>query len=754
MHLKRLELSGFKSFAKTTVLEFPSKITAIVGPNGSGKSNVKEGIQWVLGEQSMKSLRGKKAEDLIWNGSPQVPRMGKASVTLIFDNKDGFDKLTTGGRIPLEFEEVSVGRKIFRDGLNEYSLNDSQVRLKDVIELMARIGLGPTRHNIIGQGEVDRVLLASLRERREVIEEALGLLVYQLKKNEAERKLELTENNMKQVEALVREIAPHLKFLRMQAKKAEARESVEEEVKQLQKIYLAKEELELAREKALVEERKRPFVERHKSVVTDIARLTAETAEAEKVFSRVGQEEGEDKELMGFEARQRAVERELGRLEGKLEVERERLVQPAMRAVDTRYLKDEIETFIHEFRSLLGEDDLIETLRAHLLVLVEDLEGLVRQIERGMVEGKRDERENKIAEEFERTIQSLQKESTDLFARIQKREAARVKAKEEYLQAQKKIRGLDSMLRVKQDEERDVALQLERIKFEEERNVVRENAFLEEVKKAGIERRALATAALDGYEEFSNEELKKKIERMRGKLEEIGGIDVAVVKEYQETEARHSFLTKELEDLKKASVSLRELVKELDQHIKEDFKAGFVKIKEEFHNYFRIIFGGGRATLKLIEVPIHGEEDLEVEEGVDPVRSQTPEASADAFLHRTSNGVEIEVDLPRKRIRGLAMLSGGERALTSVALRFAITAVNPPPFLVLDETDAALDEANSQRYAAILKELSKKTQLILVTHNRETMKCAGVLYGVTMGDDGVSKLLSLKLEEAEAYTNR
>ena len=100
------------------------------------------------------------------------------------------------------------------------------------------------------------------------------------------------------------------------------------------------------------------------------------------------------------------------------------------------------------------------------------------------------------------------------------------------------------------------------------------------------------------------------------------------------------------------------------------------------------------------------------------------------------------------------MLSGGERALTSVALLFAITAVNPPPFLVLDETDAALDEANSQRYAAILKELSKKTQLILVTHNRETMKCAGVLYGVTMGDDGVSKLLSLKLEEAEAYTNR
>lgn len=229
MYLKKLELSGFKSFAKTTILEFPSRITGIVGPNGAGKTNIKDAIQWVLGEQSMKSLRSKKGEDLIWNGSPaslsgrpQVPRMGKASITLLFDNKDG--------KIPLGFEEVALGRKIFRDGLNEYSLNNSQVRLKDVVELMARLGLGETKHNIIGQGEVDRLLLASGRERREMLEEALGLRVYQLKKDEAERKLDATDRNMRQAEALVREIAPHLKFLRRQAQRAEARESVGEEL--------------------------------------------------------------------------------------------------------------------------------------------------------------------------------------------------------------------------------------------------------------------------------------------------------------------------------------------------------------------------------------------------------------------------------------------------------------------------------------------------------------------------------------------
>ena len=120
----------------------------------------------------------------------------------------------------------------------------------------------------------------------------------------------------------------------------------------------------------------------------------------------------------------------------------------------------------------------------------------------------------------------------------------------------------------------------------------------------------------------------------------------------------------------------------------------------------------------------------------------------------SAEGVEIAVELPRKRIKGLAMLSGGERALASIALLFAISAVNPPPFLILDETDAALDEANSERFGALLKELSKKTQLLVITHNRETMKSAGILYGVTMGHDGVSKLLSLKLEQAEVYTNR
>ena len=695
----------------------------------------------------MKSLRGKRGEDLIWNGSEQVPRTGKASVTLFFDNKGG--KVSQAGvqasenvfSSLLDFEEILIGRKIFRDGLNEYYLNDSQVRLKDVVELLARIGLGETKHNIIGQGEVDRILMGSLKERREVLEEALGLRVYHLKKDEAERKLATTENNMKQVEALIREISPHLRFLKGQAQKAEARGSVESELRQLEKIYFAREEQALSEEHTRISAIAAPFIEREQGITQEIKNLQKEIVQGEEVLSSITVKSADEKKLMEFEAKRREKERELGRLEGRLEVERQKLSQPKLRVVDMRYIKDEIQGALSEIRSILEEEDRIEVVRSHLFVLIEDLGNLMNKIERGTVEESRQEVEYGVIKELEGALNVLGHELSGIATEAQKLEGRRTEEKERSYSLRQKIRELDINLRSRQEEERDVALELQRIKFEGERLDVRKKVFFRELEEAGIQQRELGLVVLDGYGQIQAEEIKKKIERLRGKLEEIGGIDDTVVKEFQETEARHTFLTKELEDLKKASVSLRELVSELEGHIKHDFKEGFSRVKESFHEYFRIIFGGGRASLQLVEVPMrHGE-------------SAEEETLADE-KGPTEEGIEVSVDLPRKRIRGLAMLSGGERALTSIALLFAITSVNPPPFLVLDETDAALDEANSQRYGAILKELSKKTQLVLITHNRETMKSAGILYGITMGDDGVSRILSLKLEEAEVYTNR
>ena len=175
--LKRLELSGFKSFAKKTALDFNAPITSIVGPNGSGKSNVAESIRFVLGEQSIKSLRGKRAEDLIFNGGKDAPRSNRASVKLIFNNIQRI--------LNIDFDEVSIERVVNRDSSSEYLINGSQVRLKDIIELLSSAHIGVTGHQIISQGEADKILNSNIHEKREIIEDALGLKIFQYKKDES-----------------------------------------------------------------------------------------------------------------------------------------------------------------------------------------------------------------------------------------------------------------------------------------------------------------------------------------------------------------------------------------------------------------------------------------------------------------------------------------------------------------------------------------------------------------------------------------
>ena len=206
--LKSLEISGFKSFAKKTELQFKSRVTAIVGPNGSGKSNIAEAFRFALGEQSIKSMRGRRGEDLIWNGGSEVGRSNRASVKLIFNNSK---KLFN-----FDFDEVIIERVVSRDGGNEYYLNGSLVRLKDIVELLGNAHIGASGHHIISQGEADRILTANSKEKREMIEDALGLKIYQSQIAESEKKLERTQVNLREAELLRREIAPHLRIAQLQ----------------------------------------------------------------------------------------------------------------------------------------------------------------------------------------------------------------------------------------------------------------------------------------------------------------------------------------------------------------------------------------------------------------------------------------------------------------------------------------------------------------------------------------------------------
>jgi len=216
MRLKRLELVGYKSFATRTELIFDSGITAIVGPNGSGKSNLADAVRWVLGEQSYSRLRGRRTEDMIFFGSGSRPPLGMAQVSITLDNADG--------RFPVDYEEITITRRAYRSGENEYLLNGNRLRLRDITELLAKGGLGSRSYVVIGQGLVDAILSLNPQERRSLFEEAAGLAIYKAKREAALNKLEVTHQNLLRVKDIINELTPRLKTLERQAERTREHE--------------------------------------------------------------------------------------------------------------------------------------------------------------------------------------------------------------------------------------------------------------------------------------------------------------------------------------------------------------------------------------------------------------------------------------------------------------------------------------------------------------------------------------------------
>ena len=226
MYLKRLEMQGFKSFADKTVLEFMPGITSVIGPNGSGKSNISDAIRWVLGEQSMKSLRGAKSEDIIFAGTQNRKSLGFAEASLIFDNTDG--------KLPVEYTEVTVTRKIYRSGESGYYINKTPCRLKDVLELFMDTGIGKDGYSIIGQGKIDEILSNKSEDRRHIFEEAAGIVKYRVRKAESEKKLEHTKLNLLRINDILSEIESNIEPLKLQSEKAKKFLNLREELKSIE----------------------------------------------------------------------------------------------------------------------------------------------------------------------------------------------------------------------------------------------------------------------------------------------------------------------------------------------------------------------------------------------------------------------------------------------------------------------------------------------------------------------------------------
>jgi chromosome segregation ATPase len=724
--LKRLEIAGFKSFAKKTILDFSNATTAIVGPNGSGKSNVAEAFRFALGEQSMKSMRGKRSEDLIFSGSHSAGRSNRASVAIVFDNSKK--------QFKIDFEEIVIERAVFRDGSSEYSVNGSKARLRDIQELLASANIGETGHHIISQGEADRILLANPRERREMLEDALGLTVFEFKKEESERKLEKTEDNIKQVEALRRELAPHLRFLEKQVERLERADGLRRELEKEWGIYSVVEERYLQDAKAQAEKTKVAAAERLAVLGAELGSIdeNAGDREGSKRSEAVRQAERDLERLVNERA---ALSRDIGKIEGALEVAKKRSVQAAQEPYakvpreDFSMLRDEVE------KQIESAGDTPDALRA----VLNSIRSAIRAFfERYAVRG-----DAYLAEEEQASYalqnehDALLKKDNNLAESIEGARGTLTKAREAahaYEEAGREGRHrLIELADERARQEAEVARQ--------EGRVIELGLMTEELDRERAEIGALiGVGVLSNVEAPMTEERhvqearKKTIERLKIRLEEAGGTGEEVRTEFKDASDRESFLASELEDLAKSAQGLRELIKDLDSELAKNFADGLKQVNESFSEFFGLMFGGGGAKL-VLEEPDDSED--EEEEGVEPQPKKEERP-----------GIEISVNLPKKRVQSLMQLSGGERALTSIALIFAMSQVNPPPFLILDETDAALDEANSRRYGDMIESLAKRSQLIVITHNRETMSRATILYGVTMGGDGVSKLLSVKFDEA------
>lgn len=926
MFLKSVEIFGFKSFADRSKIEFTDGISALLGPNGCGKSNVVDSIKWVLGEQSTKMLRAEKMEDVIFNGTENRKALNVAEVTLTLSNGDGI--------LPMEMEEIAIKRRLYRSGESEYYINNTPVKLKELKELFFDTGIGKSSYSVMEQGKIDQILSSKPEERRYLFEEAAGITKYKQKGTEAERKLQRTEENMRQVESILSEVKRSYESLKKQSEKttlyrdykekifnfeldlhllklksfleeskkkeeklnrtvekrdelkgkidainesleenldvvnsmesklienqkhiygieieksnhdnqinllnerstelekqietdklkekgilekiaklkgviAQKRESLRDFVTRLEEIdrnikdfsssiktaenRIASNEKEITRNETRIrtlesdQEEIRGFLQGiTDDIVTELDRRLKETG-----YSYTGRKETEQIIESNFESISRKIKGKIALLEDMLSagggnsdgtsdmlLKLKLGLSDVMVTLDVLYekiseLKEAIPSFIDDF---LAPEGIITKKREY----DEALEDLKREIleTRGKTESLRQENKELASRivTYRETLQNLQINQATLIAQrdtvnesilageknMQEQEWESNGIKEQVRLSKKRISDIENKIKIIRQEHGNLEKQEKNLKNELQkletgittRNkdlLSKEKTLKSRMERLGkmqgsvellkIELSSLKTEVKNLYDNFfethsrdlkefearvfeikkTSRQIKEALSGVKEKLRDLGHVNLMAPEEFTEVKERYEFLSGQLDDLYKAREDLIRITKQIRIESTELFLETYTKIKKNFHVMFRRLFGGGRAEIRL--------------------------SDPDSVL---SSGIEFYAQPPGKKLENIALLSGGERSLTAVALLFATYMVKPSPFCILDEIDAALDEANVSRFVTLLMEFGVKSQFIVITHNKKTVTGAKTLLGVTMEDSGISKLITIRLDE-------
>ena len=698
MNISKLEIFGFKSFAKKETILFNSGITGIVGPNGCGKTNIVDAIRWVLGEQKTKRLRSSKMEEVIFNGASNVKPLGLCEVFLTIENNKGL--------LPVEYSEVEIGRRLYRSGESEYFINRNNCRLKDISNLFVDTGLTSDAYSVIELNMIEQILSDKDDSRRNMFEEAAGVNKYKSKRRSALKKFDLNSRDLERIDDIIVEIQIQVKALDLQLKRFKRHEKLTNELQELELDLASARVADLANIIAPLEEmlkKKNKLLQKNtskkevESVEFDNARdsYLNEKESLSKMKAKV--DSLTEKLLSEIQEKNQESSRGVGLLEDELQKKISQLNQfdkDYIKIVSnqdvTKNLSDESkEKFKNKNYTVIETDKKYEKLKASIQDYKDKIDKYRKEQEFDF--SKMDESIKKIKDKINANNLELENKENDVNKAFIKMESIRAK--------------LDSDKYSKDDLFYEIK--------EAEMKIAESKIKKNQIEQSVIEKFG-SDVKLKHLKEYNISDMVFRIEKIKRSIDSIGPINWAVKDEHEEKSARLNNLLDQKSDLIDAENNLKEAIKKIDSVAQEQFLKTYNEVKENFETMFTVFFNGGKGS-------------IELSDGNDPLNSD----------------INIFAQPPGKRNNSLKMLSAGEKSLTAIALLFSIYQYKPSPFCILDEIDAPLDDINIKKFTEVIKDYSKTTQFIMVTHNKLTMESADCIYGVTAEKQGISKLMSI-----------
>ena len=794
MHLKSITMKGFKSFPERTRLVFSPGVSVIVGPNGCGKSNITDAVLWALGEQSPSSVRGQTMQDMIYAGGQGQSQRRFAEVEVVIDNSDPAGDPAAPGReaeeaARIDFSEIAVTRRLDRAGEGEYRLNGARCRLADVLEVLSDTNLGGEMHSVISQGKVEEVVHSKPRDRRLIVEEAAGLGKHRKRRRRAQLKLDRTRDNLDRALDVEREARTRLRPLKRQATAAETHARLERESLEL-RGRLASEQLRFHDEEL---SRTQGEAEKARGSREEIeARLAAASKRRGEIEERFAQRDRERKEVWArltalrdiherLSVRAEALSARASELELGLERRRAALgdlaqdLAPGEQEADGDPMELELgrmeQALDGATRSLLrakaGEGDAGEEL-ARVREGAERAARAAARAEALLGRSRQDSLERRVASE-EELIGPL-RSATDALAAVREAAGQRIAALEKRMLSDEGAGDVAEELRACSRDEYAIQEELRAAAEGATEAQVRATHLTQqrdelagEVTRIGARLGLELGPATEALPDEERADIDRKLERLARRREQLGPVNPLAEREYEQARERVAELEHQREDLETALAELEKLIRETDRKIQADFESTFEATAKNFSELVEHLFPGGRGRLRLVDVPTtdtdpgptavsSGEgpdgasaEGEDVSDGARPSSdpAEPGREAEDSAGHDL--GVEIEVTPAGKATRRLSLLSGGEKSLVALGFLFAVFLARPSPFYILDEVEAALDDANIDRFLQLVRRFAGRAQFVIVTHQKRTMDAADVLYGVSMGEGGMTKVISRRL---------